>query len=108
MVRTRMTASPRSANGAATRAAWPGALLGRPDVQLFLTSLLGLYAELLFIRWMPAHVRFLSYFTNFILLASFLGLGVGILSARSRRTLPLGPKTFPLLFLFAAILIAVT
>src|SRR5919201_4904063 len=87
-------------------AAWPGAPLRRPEAQLFLTSLLGLYAELLCIRWMPAHVRFLSYFTNFILLASFLGLGVGILSAR--RKLPLGPKTFPLLLLFAAILIAAT
>jgi SAM-dependent methyltransferase len=87
-------------------AAWPGALLRRADVQLFLTSFLGLYAELLCIRWMPAHVRFLSYFTNFILLASFLGLGVGILSAR--RKLPIGPRTFPLLLLFAAILIAAT
>jgi SAM-dependent methyltransferase len=86
--------------------AWPGALLRRTDVQLFLTSFLGLYAELLCIRWMPAHVRFLSYFTNFILLASFLGLGVGILSAR--RRLPLGPRTFPLILLFAAILIAAT
>src|ERR1700716_2344987 len=86
--------------------AWPGAWLRRTDVQLFLTSLLGLYAELLCIRWMPAHVRFLSYFTNFILLASFLGLGGGILSAR--RKLPLGPRTFPLLILFAAILIAAT
>ncbi|HLZ25744.1 MAG TPA: hypothetical protein VKV73_00305 [Chloroflexota bacterium] len=86
--------------------AWPGALLKRADVQLFLTSFLGLYAELLCIRWMPAHVRFLSYFTNFILLASFLGLGVGILSAR--RKLRLGPRTFPLLMLFAAILIAAT
>lgn len=87
-------------------AAWPGAWLRRADVQLFLTSFLGLYVELLCIRWMPAHVRFLSYFTNFILLASFLGLGVGILSVR--RRLPLGPRTFPLLMLFAAILIAVT
>ncbi|MGI9148054.1 MAG: hypothetical protein ACR2IK_16125 [Chloroflexota bacterium] len=86
--------------------AWPGALLRRTDVQLFLTSFLGLYAELLCIRWMPAHVRFLSYFTNFILLASFLGLGVGILSAG--RKLMLGPRTFPLLMLFAAILIAAT
>src|SRR5262249_1202817 len=86
--------------------AWPGALIGRKSFQLFLTSFLALYAELLCIRWMPAHVRFLSYFTNFILLASFLGLGVGILSAR--RKLPLGPKSFPLLFLFGAILIALT
>ena len=86
--------------------AWPGALVRRKDFQLFLTSFLGLYAELLCIRWMPAHVRFLSYFTNFILLASFLGLGVGILSVR--RKLPFGPRTFPLLLLFAAILIAAT
>lgn len=88
------------------KSAWPGALLRSPSVQLFLTSFLGLYAELLCIRWMPAHVRFLSYFTNFILLASFLGLGVGILSAR--RKLPLGPRTFPLLLLLGAILIAAT
>jgi SAM-dependent methyltransferase len=88
--------------------AWPGAMLRRPDLQLFLTSFLGLYAELLCIRWMPAHVRFLSYFTNFILLASFLGLGVGILSVRNKRRLPFGARTFPLLFLFAAILIAAT
>src|SRR5256714_10419988 len=89
-------------------AAWPGALVRSPRAQLFLTSFLGLYAELLCIRWMPAHVRFLSYFTNFILLASFLGLGVAILSARSQGKLPLGPRTFPLLLLFAAILIAAT
>src|SRR5438309_79104 len=57
---------------------------------------------------MPAHVRCLSYFSNFLLLASFLWLGVGILSARSQRKLPLGPRTFPLLLLFAAILIAAT
>ncbi len=56
--------------------------IGRPGVRLFLTTFVFLYAELLCIRWMPAHVRFVSYFTNFILLASFLGLGVGILSAR--------------------------
>jgi SAM-dependent methyltransferase len=86
--------------------AWPGALVRSKGVQLFLTSFLGLYAELLCIRWMPAHVRYLSYFTNFILLASFLGLGVGILSAR--RKLPLGPRTFPLILLFCAILIAVS
>src|ERR1700682_1800506 len=88
--------------------AWPGALLRRTDVQLFLTSFLGLYAELLCIGWMPAHVRFLSYFTNFILLASFPGLGVGIVSARSQRKMPFGRRTFPLLLLSAAIRIAVT
>src|SRR5438477_1929469 len=86
--------------------AWPGALARRKDVQLFLTSFLALYTELVCIRWMPAHVRFLSYFTNFILLASFLGLGVGILSAR--RRLPLGLPAFPWLLLGVAVLVAET
>lgn len=80
--------------------------LSRPDTRLFLVSFLGLYAELLAIRWMPAHVRFLSYFTNFILLASFLGLGVGIMSAR--RRLPLGLHVFPWLMLGITILVAVS
>lgn len=55
---------------------------------------------------MPAHVRYLSYFTNFILLASFLGLGVGILSAR--RRLPLGLAVFPWLLLAVVVLVAVS
>src|SRR5690242_16058398 len=33
---------------------------------------------------MPAYVRLLSYFSNFILLASFLGIGLGCLLARRR------------------------
>jgi SAM-dependent methyltransferase len=36
---------------------------------------------------MPAYIRLLSYFSNFILLASFLGIGVGCLLASSRRRL---------------------
>src|SRR5438067_2169693 len=36
---------------------------------------------------MPAYVRLLSYFSNFILLASFLGIGVGCLLASRRRNL---------------------
>ena len=36
---------------------------------------------------MPAYVRLLAYFSNFILLASFLGIGIGCLLATSRRRL---------------------
>jgi Spermine/spermidine synthase domain len=36
---------------------------------------------------MPAYVRLLAYFSNFILLASFLGIGLGCLLAASRRRL---------------------
>src|SRR6476469_5633992 len=86
--------------------AWPGALIRRRDFQLFLTSFLALYAELLCIRWIPAHVRFVSYFTNFILLASFLGLGVGILSARQRGRLRPGLLAFPWVLLAVVGLVA--
>ncbi|MGH9159767.1 MAG: spermidine synthase [Vicinamibacteraceae bacterium] len=50
--------------------------------RLFLISFLVLFLEVALIRWMPAYVRLLSYFANFILLASFLGIGVGCLLAR--------------------------
>jgi len=81
-----------------------------PGARLFVTSLLALYAELLCIRWIPAYVRFISYFTNFILLASFLGLGVGILAARrtNRRSLGMGLTLFPWLLLAVVALVAIS
>src|SRR5437764_3600527 len=54
---------------------------------LFLSSFLVLFLETALIRWLPAYVRLLSYFSNFILLASFLGIGVGCLLASRRRNL---------------------
>ena len=55
--------------------------------RLFLVSFLTLFLEVALIRWMPAYIRLLSYFSNFILLASFLGIGVGCLVAARRRSL---------------------
>jgi predicted membrane-bound spermidine synthase len=57
-----------------------------PAVRTFLASFLVLFLEIALIRWMPAYIRLLAYFSNFILLASFLGIGVGCLltSARAR------------------------
>ncbi len=43
-----------------------------------------LFVELACIRWIPAYIRYLGYFTNFVLLGSFLGIGLGILQARRR------------------------
>src|SRR3954468_8444403 len=54
---------------------------------LFVASFLVLFLETAVIRWMPAYVRLLAYFSNFILLASFLGIGVGCLLATRRRQL---------------------
>ena len=54
---------------------------------IFLASFLVLFLEVALIRWMPSYIRLLSFFSNFILLASFLGIGVGCLLASSRRRL---------------------
>jgi hypothetical protein len=71
--------------------------------RIFLVSFTLLFFELLCIRWIPAYVRYLSYFTNFILLASFLGMGLGILAAR--RTKFWFPP-FPLLVLALVVVVA--
>ncbi len=54
---------------------------------LFVSSFLVLFLETALIRWLPAYIRLLAYFSNFILLASFLGIGVGCLLAGRRRDL---------------------
>ena len=54
---------------------------------LFVSSFLVLFLETALIRWLPAYVRLLAYFSNFILLASFLGIGIGCLLAGRRRNL---------------------
>ena len=54
---------------------------------LFLISLLTLFLELTCIRWFPAHVLFLTFFTNTVLLAAILGIAVGCLAARRQANL---------------------
>lgn len=55
-------------------------------LELILISLLILFLELACIRWFPAHVLYLTFFTNVILLASFLGMSVGCLATSHRQT----------------------
>jgi spermidine synthase len=53
--------------------------------ELILVSLIILFLELACIRWFPAHVLYLTFFTNVVLLASFLGMSVGCLAANRPR-----------------------
>lgn len=53
--------------------------------RLFLVSFLILFLELACIRWFGSSVIFLTFFTNIILMASFLGMSVGLLSASGKR-----------------------
>jgi hypothetical protein len=62
----------------------------RDAIALFAISFVGLYLELVAIRWIPTQVRLLAYFSNFVLVACLLGLGLGmILDRRGVRLLRL-------------------
>lgn len=52
--------------------------------RLFLVSFLILFLELACIRWFGSTVIFLTFFTNIILMACFLGMSVGLLTANGR------------------------
>ncbi len=54
--------------------------------ELFLISVIILFLELASIRWFPAHVLYLTFFTNVVLLACFLGMSVGCLAANHQRS----------------------
>ena len=69
-------------------------------LRLVLGSCVMLFLELALIRWLGANIVHLSYFTNFVLLGSFLGIGLGFLVARGTRSvLPWTPVLLALLVL---------
>jgi hypothetical protein len=66
--------------------------------RLVLGSALMLFLELALIRWLGSNIVHLSYFSNFVLLGSFLGIGVGFLvSRRSWSLIPVAPMLLTLL-----------
>jgi SAM-dependent methyltransferase len=60
--------------------------LARRCFDLFLISFAVLFVELAAIRWFPAYVATLTFFTNFVLMAAFVGMSVGCLAAGRRIT----------------------
>src|SRR5262245_13194912 len=65
---------------------WASPFAVRP--RLVLASGLMLFLELALIRWTGSNVVHLSYFSNFVLLGSFLGIGIGFLRSGRARRLP--------------------
>ena len=74
-------------------------------MRLFLTSATVLCAELLLIRWIPGKIIYVGFFNNFILMASFLGIGIGILSTRGSWRPRIDPAPL-LLFLLTAVVLS--
>jgi SAM-dependent methyltransferase len=77
----------------------------RNRVELVLASALMLFVELVLIRWTGAMVVYLSYFSNFVLLGSFLGIGIGFLRAKKEPQLfPWAPVLLALFVIFVTAL----
>ncbi len=57
----------------------------RRSFDLFWISFAVLFLELASIRWFGSAVLFLTFFTNLVLMACFLGLSVGLLASRRRH-----------------------
>ncbi len=56
-------------------------------IRLFLLTFLTLYLELALIRLTSAEVLYLGFFSNFVLISVFLGIGLGFLLAKKEFTL---------------------
>jgi spermidine synthase len=54
---------------------------------ILLVSVLGLFLEMLLIRWIGTEIRIFAYLQNTILVVCFLGLGLGLFTSRQPYTL---------------------
>ncbi|MBC8283293.1 MAG: hypothetical protein H8E32_05715 [Nitrospinae bacterium] len=55
-----------------------------PSFRLFGFSFLILFFELVLIRFIPSNVRITAYFVNLVLIAAFLGMGVGLILVKKK------------------------
>lgn len=78
----------------------------RQLVELFVASLVGLYFEMLIVRWLAAEVRLFSYFKNLTMMAAFMGLGLGF--ALVKRPTDYRGWFTPLLLLYVPIVLIVS
>src|SRR5262249_45019034 len=84
---------PIAAPAARARAVTPALVQAAPPARnrtaLRLACYTGLilFFELAFIRYTSAYVRVFGFYQNFVLIATFLGMGVGLLRARSAQRL---------------------
>ena len=62
----------------------------RKRFAIFWISLLGLYLELLLIRWVGTEIRIFAYLQNTVLVVCFLGLGIGLFTSDRRASARLG------------------
>src|SRR5260221_5110502 len=74
----------------------------RPRIDLALATFGILALELALIRWMSGQIRIVAYFQNFVLIAAFLGMGLGV--ALGKRRPRLAYACLPLLAVLSVLL----
>ncbi len=72
------------------------------NLQVILTSGLILFLELSLIRFLPAYILYFGFFTNFVLLASFFGIGLGFILTKIKYNLI---NFFPILLFCLIVLV---
>ena len=60
----------------------PAAVASNQTAMLFVVSVLGLFLELMLIRWISTEIRIFAYLQNTVLVVCFLGLGMGCWTCR--------------------------
>ena len=73
---------------------------------IFLISILGLFLEMLLIRWISTEIRIFAYLQNTVLVVCFMGLGVGCFT--SRQPIVLRKMLIPLFILTLLFAIPIT
>src|SRR5947199_3628240 len=81
---------------------------GRNVLMLFLASFLALYFELVVIRYLSTEIRVFAYLKNLALVASFFGIGFGMILGKTPKKLralfPIVAGSLFLLIAFAPLL----
>ena len=80
-------------------------VIKKKSTQLFLTSTLALYLELIVIRWLGSEIRIFAFLKNIPLIISFLGLGLGIMSRKPRLSTK---KILPAIVIILVISLAIS
>lgn len=96
---------PRASETKRPGAGWMESLEG-PAARLAVTTFAILVLELALIRWLATQIRIAAYFSNLVLLAAFLGMGLGV--GLGRNHAQLARWTLPVLALVSIILGAAT
>ncbi len=81
----------------------PSVSVRRNVVMLFLASFVALYFELVVIRYLSTEIRVFAYLKNLALVASFFGIGLGMILGRSPKTMK---RFFPIFALLLFLVIA--